>query len=434
MSHPTDRLSRRAFVGSSLAATGGLLALQPRLFAGAAEKAELPPVKLAVMGVNGRGKFLTTLFQGFPNVEIAYLCDPDETVLPAAVKLVTDKGNPAPKVVSDFRRALEDDSVTALICAAPDHWHALATIWACQAGKDVYVEKPCCHNPYEGRKMIEAARKYGRVVQVGSQRRSGTDLAEIAGVIASGELGDVNYARCWINSVRPGIGKEVVTAPPPTLDFNLWAGPGPGNDYKKNLVHYHWHWRWAYGTGECGNNGIHALDVARWGLGVGAPKYVTCGGGVRFFEDDQETPDTQLATFDYDNCTISWEHRTWSDRGIDGENFGVEFYGSKAMLATHGKGWTIYEGKKEVRKREGTALEQPHAENFLKCISTREKPNADIEIAHQSTLLCHLANIAWRTRSALEFDAANETIVGNPAAQALMRREYRKEFEVPSSV
>lgn len=432
-----SRLTRRDFgatAAASLSTFAAASLLAPRVFAADTPAEPLPPVKLAVMGLNGRGKYLASLFLGFPQVEVAWLCDPDESVIPAAIKAVTDKGKPAPKVDKDFRKALEDESVTALVCAAPDHWHALATVWGCQAGKDVYVEKPACHSPWEGRKMVEAARKYGRVVQVGSQRRSGAELRDIRKVIDSGEIGKVHYVRTWITSTRPNIGKVAPSAAPPHLDFSLWAGPGSAKEYKSNLVHYHWHWRWDYGTGECGNNGIHALDVARMGLDLGAPLSVACGGGKHFFDDDQETPDTQLATFEYPGLTVSWEHRTWSGRGIDGEGFGVEFYGTKGTLLTTGAGWTIFDGKKEVRKEPGTDAMKPHAQNFLDCIRTREQPNADVEIGHKSALLCHLANIAWRTKSVLDFDPATETIRNNPAAQALLRREYRTGFEIPSSV
>jgi predicted dehydrogenase len=437
MSH----LNRREFLNtaSSLTAAGITASLAAGVYAAEDVKKEGPPIKLAIMGVNNRGKQLLPGFVEIPEVEIAYICDPDSETIPAAVKIVQDGGKPTPRIEKDFRVALDDPSVTALVCAAPDHWHALATILACQAGKDVYVEKPCCHNPIEGQRMVAAARRYNRVVQVGTQRRSGIDNAAMVKEVQSGRLGKVNFVRCWITSARPNIGHVEPTPPPENLDFNLWAGPGPGKDYRKNLVHYHWHWRWDYGTGECGNNGIHALDLARWGLGFEFPEMVTCGGGKYFFDDDQETPDTQLAVFDVQGAnskaSVQWEHRTWSQRGIDGESFGVEFYGSEGTLITNGRGWTIYEGagknEKVAAKHEASELERAHKRNFLDCIASREKPNADIEIGHRSTLLCHLANIAWRTRSVVKFDKEREAIADNEAASRLMGRTYRKGFELP---
>lgn len=433
-------LSRREFLDTSskLAGTGLALGLAAAVRAGGGDetKRERPPVKVAIMGVNSRGKQLLPGFLGFPEVEIAYICDPDSDTIPSAVKIVEAAGKPAPKTVGDFRVALDDPSVTALVCSAPDHWHALATILACQAGKDVYVEKPCCHNPIEGQRMVAAARHYKRVVQVGTQRRSGADMAALAKKVQGGDLGKIHFVRCWITSQRPNIGHAEPSAAPANLDFNLWCGPAPDNGYRKNLVHYHWHWRWDYGTGECGNNGIHALDVARWGLGIDYVDAVTCGGGKYFFDDDQETPDTQLATFDLPGAAIQWEHRTWSPRGIDGDGFGVEFYGSNATLVTTGSGWTVYEGtgknEKVAERHEPAEQGRSHIGNFLDCIASREKPNADVEIGHRSTLLCHLANIAWRTRSVLQFDGRREAIVGNEAAAQLMGRSYRAGFELPT--
>lgn len=428
-------LNRREFLGTS-AALASSLAVGMHAFGADDAPADRPPVGLALMGLNSRGKQLLPEFLSFPEVEIAYICDPDDDTVAPILKILEEKGKPTPKVVRDFRVALDDPSVGALVCAAPDHWHALATILGCQAGKDVYVEKPCCHNPIEGQRMIQAARRFNRVVQVGTQRRSGTDMAAIAEQVQGGKLGKVKFVRGWITSARPNIGRVEVTAPPANLDFDLWAGPAPSDGYKTNLVHYHWHWRWDYGTGECGNNGIHALDVARWGLGVDYPEVITCGGGRYFFDDDQETPDTQIATFDFPEACIQWEHRTWSPRGLDGDSFGVEFYGSDATLITNGRGWRVVTGsgdKEEVVDKHDAAEQmKSHVRNFLDCIVSRARPNADIEISHRSTLLCHLANIAYRTRSVLRFDGTKEAILDNPAATALMGRTYRKPFELPT--
>jgi predicted dehydrogenase len=432
MSDLTRRNFLSAAAGSALAPAG----LGAALFAApVALPQQGPPARLAVMGLNGRGRQLISAFLQQPGVEIAYLCDPDQETVPAALKAVEAAGvqSTPPAVESDFRKALDDPGVTALVCAAPDHWHALATVLACHAGKDVYVEKPCCHNPGEGRKMVEAARRFDRVVQVGTQRRSAEDMRALCEAVQGGKIGRVPFIRAWITSTRPQIGRQQVAPPPKNLDFELWCGPAPNNGYKKNLVHYHWHWRWDYGTGECGNNGIHALDVARWAAGVAAPQLVTCGGGKYFFDDDQETPDTQLATFDYPGLCIQWEHRTWSSRGIDGESYGVAFYGTEGTLVTHGTGYTIYGPKNEVlEKRAGADAQAAHSRNFLECLRTRGRPNADIEVSHQSTLLCHLANIAWRTRSVLAFDPQREQILGNAQAQALMSRPCRKGFEFPA--
>lgn len=435
-----SEMNRREFLGSTAGFAGvgllaGLAASVHVSHAGAAQPAKKERIRLAVMGVNSRGKQLLNGFTTFPDVEIAYICDPDSNVIAPAVKVVEGRGKKTPKIVKDFRVALEDPEVDALVCAAPDHWHALAGIWACQAGKDAYVEKPCSYNPTEGRRLVDIAHKHKRIVQMGNQRRSSPDLAEAIKIVQSGRLGKVAFTRCWITSTRPNIGHAEVTKAPDNLDFDLWCGPAPNNGYKKNLVHYDWHWRWDYGTGECGNNGIHALDIARWGLGFEYPDRICSGGGKYTFDDDQETPDTQLVTFDYPTGSVQWEHRTWSPRGIEGEAFGIIFYGTDATLVVRGKNWSLYEGKKgtETEKRDIAAFENLHQRNFLDCISTREKPNSEIELGHHSTLLCQLGNIAWRTRSTLKFDGKTETIVGNEEATALMSRpSYRKGFELPS--
>ena len=436
-----SELNRREFLGTT-AAAAAMFGAAAHVGAAGEQKRDTP-IRLAVMGVHGRGKDLISQFITLPNVEIAYVCDPDDVVIPPAVKVIADRKGAEPKVQKDFRVALDDPQVDALVCAAPDHWHALATVLACQAGKDVYVEKPVSHNVVEGRRMVEAARKHGRVVQAGTQRRSGCDYRDAVEFIRGGGLGGVHFVRCWIASVRPNIGHESGAEPPPNLDFNLWAGPAPADTYKKNLVHYHWHWRWAYGTGECGNNGAHALDVARWGLGVESPSSVCCGGGKYSFDDDQETPDTQLATFDFGDAAIHWEHRTWSPSGIDDETFGVTFYGTEGTLACHAAGWSLYNGNKLIKTREpDKGRDLAHLQNFLDCIVSRETPNADIEIGHKSAVLCHLANIAWRTRSVVSFDGATESILdlkgetpsGDVEPRSLLGREYRKGFELPQVV
>jgi predicted dehydrogenase len=426
-----------AAAGKSTTGAGGASA-SPRVVRSAepaAHVTERAPLRVAVMGVNGRGRQLLPSFLEFPEVEITHICDPDSSVIPPAIKLVTEQGRKPPTAVRDFRKALDDPKLDVLVCSAPDHWHALATILACQAGKDVYVEKPVSHNVVEGRRMVEAARKYNRVVQAGTQRRSSEELALAVERVRGGRLGKVHLARTWITSVRPNIGHDPVAAPPASLDFDLWAGPAVDPHYKKNLVPYHWHWRWLYGTGECGNNGVHFLDIARWGLGVDAPQFISCGGRKYYFDDDQETPDTQLATFDFADAAIEWEHRTWSKRGVEGSDYGIVFYGTEATLVAVDNGWKIYHDRKLVEEHPATGHAEwirRHIRNFLDCRLTRERPAADIEIGHRSTTLCHLANIAWRTRATLRFDGATETIADNPAASALLGREYRNGYKLPA--
>ncbi len=422
-------LDRRLFLGASASA---LSALTARGAAGRpGEK-----IVLAVLGVNGRGAGLLRGFSSFPDVEIAYVCDPDENVIPRALKSIHPQHRRVPRVVKDLRTVLADRDVHAVVIATPDHWHALATVWACQASKDVYVEKPVSHNLIEGRRMVQAARKHKRVVQVGTQRRSAPHVARAVELVRSGKLGKVPFARAWIAGNRKTIGRKADAPVPAKVDYDLWQGPAPTRAFNPNRFHYNWHWHWDYGTGELGNNGIHGLDVARWALGLDAPLRITSGGGKFFYDDDQQTPDTQVATFDFANASLVWEHRIWSRTGIAGEGFGIILYGEKGTLVFDRKGWHIEDGVGEVAKATDKAgeMEKAHLRNFLDRVRDRKLPAADVEEGHKSTRLCHLGNIAFRLGRALRFDAATETIVGDAEANRLLGRTYRRPFVLPEKV
>jgi predicted dehydrogenase len=415
-------VNRRRFLTSSAATVAGLSALTA---AGAADRPN-EKVRLAIMGVHGRGRGLLKGFAAFPDVEIAYVCDPDANVVPAALKELGQRQKKSPRVEADVRKVLEDKDVTALVVAAPDHWHALATIWACQAGKDVYVEKPISHNLREGRAMVEAARKNNRVVQVGTQRRSAAHFHSAAELVRSGKLGKVPLARTWIAGHRPSIGHKPDGPVPQGVDYDLWLGPAPQRPFNPNRFHYNWHWNWDYGTGELGNNGIHALDAARWLLDLDAPVRITSGGGKYFYDDDQQTPDTQVAAFDFPHACLTWEHRIWSRTGSEGEPFGVALYGERGTLLFDRKGWHVIDGL-EASDR-SSEFERPHLRNFLDCVKDRKRPSADIEEGHKSTRLCHLGNIAYRLGRVLRFDAKTETVRGDSEANQLLGRTYRKPF------
>jgi predicted dehydrogenase len=421
-------LTRRHFLTASAATATTLSALTA---AGAADKPN-DRVVLAVMGVRGRGLDHLRGFAAFKDVEIAYVCDPDQNVVARALKEVAARQKKVPRVEKDVRKVLQDRTVTALTIAAPDHWHALATVWACQHGKDVYVEKPISHNLREGRKMVEAARKYKCVVQVGTQRRSGAHFASAADFVRQGKLGKVPFARTWIAGHRPSIGHKKDGPAPKGVDYDLWLGPAPRRPFNPNRFHYNWHWHWDYGTGELGNNGIHALDVARWVLNLDAPLRVSCGGGKNFYDDDQQTPDTQVAVFDFERTCLIWEHRIWSKTGLEGEGWGVALYGEKGTLLFDHKGWHVFDGVTASAK--AAEIERPHLRNFLDCVKSRKRPNADIEEGHKSTRLCHLGNIAYRLGRTLRFDARTETLAGDAAANRLLGRKYRKPFVLPDKV
>ncbi|HEY1381350.1 MAG TPA: Gfo/Idh/MocA family oxidoreductase, partial [Gemmataceae bacterium] len=403
-------------------------ALLARTVAGAAAKPS-ERVRVAVMGVHGRGRDLARGFARCPDAEVVTLIDPDENVVPRAVKELSGLQKAEPKVEKDVRKVLEDPTITALVVAAPDHWHALATVWGCQAGKHVYCEKPASHNIVEGRRMVRAARRHNRVVQIGTQRRSIPHFQSAAEFIRSGKLGKVPLAKAWIGGARPSIGHKTDGPTPAGVDYDLWTGPAPLRPFNPNRFHYEWHWNWAYGTGEIGNNGIHGLDVLRWVLNLDAPTRVTSGGGKNFYDDDRQTPDTQVATFDFPGTTLVWEHRIWAPKPTEGESFGIAFHGEKGTLSFNKKGWHVTDGP--AASDEGKETESPHLQNFLDCVRSGGRPNADVEEGHKSTRLCHLGNIAFRTGRVVNFDAATETIKDNAEANKLLGRTYRAPFAVP---
>jgi predicted dehydrogenase len=433
---------RRRFLKTSIASVAGLSALS---YARAADTPS-DKVVLALVGigstvpgsVGGRGRQLLRPFSSFKDVDIAYLCDIDENFFPFGQKLLTAAERREARVEKDLRRVLEDKNVDGVVVALPDHWHALATIWACQAGKHVYVEKPASHNLTEGRRMVEAARKYHRVVQLGTQSRSSASLARAADFVRSGKLGKTPHARAWIGGSRPNIGHQKDSEVPPGVDYDLWLGPAPLRAFNANRFHYRWHWMWDYGTGELGNNGIHALDRLRWLLDLDAPTRIVAAGGKFFYDDDQETPDTLTVTYEFPACSVTWEHRVWSP----GTGDGAMVYGEHGILVLDREGWHVEKGAEAADKGDGEerGVERSvHQRNFIDCIksssgTTVRLPNADIEIGHKSTRLCHLGNIAFRTGRAIRFDAQTETCIDDPEANRLLTRPYRKPFEVPEKV
>ncbi|WP_422930717.1 Gfo/Idh/MocA family protein [Singulisphaera sp. PoT] len=419
--------SRRTFLLSA-----GALALAGRATRGAEEPSER--VGVAIIGLRSRGTDLAREFAKNKGADVLALCDIDDAMFAKPLKEVESIAGKKPRVEKDFRRLLDDKSINAIVVAAPDHWHGLLTVLGCQAGKDVYCEKPVSHNVVEGRRMVEAARKYQRVVQAGTQRRSMPHIAEAVSLVKGGTLGKVGMARAWIHQVRPSIGHGKPEAVPQGVDYAMWQGPAPERPFHANRFHYNWHWFWNWGTGELGNNGIHGLDVARWGLGVDAPVAVTSGGGKYIFDDDQEVPDTQAVTWEFPQACLTWEHRMWSKHGNEGSGFGIAFDGEKGTLIIDDAGYRIEQGKEVTTRKPASGSQADHVANFLECIKSRANPNAEIEIGHLSTRLCHLGNIAHRLGRKLKFDGATESFPGDAEANQLLTREYGTRFEMPSQV
>lgn len=417
-------IDRRQLLGATAGLTLGL-------GSGASAAGANGKLVVGVMGVGGRGTSLGTTFQQQSNVEVAYVCDVDRKRAEAAAARIGKVNGNTPRVETDFRRILDDKGVDILVVATCNHWHAPAAILGCAAGKHVYVEKPCSHNAREGELMVAAARKYKRRVQMGNQRRSWPKIQEAIEVVRGGELGRVYYAQSWYHNSRPTIGRDKSGPAPEGLDYELWQGPAPRRAFKDNYLHYNWHWFWHWGNGELGNNGIHYIDVCRWGLGVEYPVHVTSSGGRYRFQDDQETPDTNVVAFDFEGGkTITWEGLSCNRMPGAGAPDMV-FHGENGSLAINGGGYTVYDPKgKEVRKVTGPAGDAVHIANFLAAVREEGKLNSEIEEGHKSTLLCHLGNIAYRTSRALKTDPKTGRILGDKQAmEEYWGREYAKGWE-----
>jgi predicted dehydrogenase len=421
--------SRRAFLKNTALTTAALAATHATSKARAADSPS-EAVVMGIIGVNGRGSALADSFASIGGSRVAYVCDVDSRAVDKVVSAVAGRQSHVPKGVTDMRKIFDDPSVDAVAIATPDHWHAPATILACAAGKHVYVEKPASHNPHEGEMMVAAARKNNRVVQLGTQRRSMPKIVEAIQRVHEGEIGRVLFSRGWYNADRRSIGHGKPAPVPAWLDYTLWQGPAPDHPYQDNLIHYNWHWFWHWGTGELGNNGIHSLDLCRWGLKVDYPTRVTAGGGKYFFDDDQQTPDTHVVTWDFGDKAITWEGRNWHKQGFEDSQFGSAFYGDKGSIFIAGDAFKMYDPDgKVLAEDKGFGGHDPHVKNFLASIASANRPNADIEEGHKGTLLCQLGNIAYRTGHTLDCDPANGHVQNDPAADALWSREYRPGWE-----
>ncbi len=383
-------------------------------------------IRVGVMGL-GRGRDHVNAFLQVPGVEVAWVCDVDERRLAPAVKAVSDKTGREPRTARDFRRMLEDPGVDAVSIATPNFWHAPATVLACAAGKHVYVEKPGSHNAQEAEWMVAAARKHRRRVQMGNQRRSLPEVQEAIQRLREGEIGPVRSARCWYSAARPSMGRGKPTPVPAWLDYPLWQGPLPERPFVDNLIHYNWHWRWFWGGGELANNGIHTLDLARWGLGVGHPVRVAAVGGRYAFDDDQETPDTLVATYDFGHCAAVWDGSSCSPR--NGEKLPlVTFYGDRGTLSIDSRsGYRVQDPEgRETRVVPGRFSDVPHFSNFVAAIREEAPLNSEIAEGQVSTQLCHLGNIAWRRHAELQVDPRTGRIIdADRSMRRLWGREYR---------
>ncbi|QOY89204.1 Gfo/Idh/MocA family protein [Paludibaculum fermentans] len=396
-------------------------------------------LRIAVIGTNGRGKDHIQGIMQQPDAEVVTLCDVDLKVGNARAEAFEKKYGKKPQVVQDMRRVFDDKNIDAVTIATPNHWHSLAAIWACQAGKDVYVEKPGSHNIYEGRKLVEAAHKYKRIVQHGVQLRSSTAVREAVEHLQKGVIGNVYMSRGLVFRWRPSIGKQGVVPVPEGLDYDMWTGPAEKEPFSRRIVHYNWHWTWNYGNGDVGNQGIHETDLCMWGLGVkGFPSKITAMGGKFLFDDDKITPEVLTTLYHYpgEKKLIQFEVRPWCTNSEDGASVGNIFYGSEGYMVI--KGYDTYEtylGQKKEKGPSGKAGGDHYA-NWIKAIRSRktEDQHGPVETAHLASGLAHLGNISYRLGRVLNFDPAKEKFVNDKEADTHLTRNYRKGFEVPAKV
>lgn len=416
-------LPRRDFV-----LAGAALSAIPHLHTSAAPTpaGQNSSIRIGVMGLS-RGQSLALDLAKQPDVEISHLCDVDSRRASSSAQQFRDKTGKSPQVVNDFRTILDDPTVDALVCAAPNHWHGPATIMACKAGKHVYVEKPCSHNPREGEWMVAAAKQFNRCVQMGTQRRSATGTRLAMERLHSGAIGNIRLARCYYNSLRGSIGEGAEAEPPPELDYDLWQGPAPRVPYRTNVVPYNWHWFWHWGGGELANNGVHGLDLCRWGLQVDFPNRVVSSGGRYWFDDDQETPDVHSVCFEFaDEQQITWDALSCNKHRA---NYFCAFYGDAGALELDEDGkFRLYDRDDRLVEEAGdpSGGQAEHLQNFIDAIRANDSSllNQPISEGHRSTLLCHLGNIAHRTGETVNCDSANGLPQNNADQLALWSRDY----------
>ena len=403
-------------------------------------------INISVMGVNSRGNALAQNFAIQNNCDVIHVCDVDTRAITKCLVSLKDKQSFTAESFVDFRKSLENKDLDIMVIAAPDHWHAPASLLSMQAGKHVYVEKPCSHNPNEGEILIEAAERYGKVIQMGNQRRSWPNVIEGINALKNGAIGNVYFGKGWYANNRESIGIGKNTTVPDWLNWDLWQGPAPRKNYKDNLIHYNWHWHWHWGTGEALNNGTHMIDLLRWGMGVDYPTKVSSNGGRFRYNDDWETPDTQIINIDFaENLSMTWEGRSCNGKHSEGSSVGVMFYGEKgSILMNGGNDYTIFDLKNKIVKSVKSSmnidpmntvnpaqnLDVLHIRNMFNAIKNGEELNADIVSGHKSTLMMQLGNIAQRTGRSLNINPKNGHIIKDREANKLWKRSYEKGWEM----
>ncbi|MEN8116813.1 MAG: Gfo/Idh/MocA family oxidoreductase [Bacteroidota bacterium] len=445
----SNKQSRRNFIRNSAAATAAISipSIIPAHAFGANDR-----IVASVLGLNGRGKSHVKSLMNQDNVEIKTLCDPDMNILKKRQKEYKDEYGKEFGLEQDLRVVYDDKDIDVVSIASPNHWHALSVIWACQAGKDVYVEKPGSHNIWEGRKMVEAANKYDRIVQHGVQLRSSPSVREAVQLLRDGYIGRVYMARGLVFRWRADIGNKGFSPVPDGLDYDLWTGPATKRPFSRDIVHYNWHWTFEYGNGDVGNQGIHETDLCMWGLDVGLPTQITSMGGKFLWDDAKTTPEVLTSIYNYpeEDKIIQFEVRPWCTNTEEGVTVGNIFYGDKGILVVDGYNkYKTYMGRDRTPGQSGDDGEKTasgmdrgaggtdgHFANFIEAVRTHDKTilNGPVETAHLSSGLAHLGNIAYRMGKVLTFNPAAERFVNDPDADKMLTRNYRAPYIVPDKI
>jgi predicted dehydrogenase len=427
-------MNRRDFMQRSAFALSAL----PAMAQGAKTVAPSEQVRVGLIGTGGMGRGDLDCFFSFPEVQCPAICDVDDSQLAKGMELVEARRGKRPDAVKDFRRVIDRDDVDVVLVATPDHWHALPTVYACQAGKDVYTEKPLGQRIGEGRAMLDAVRDNNRIAQMGTQWRSGEHYREAIEYVHSGKLGKIRMVRCWAYlDWLGGVGNPPDCDPPAGVDYDMWLGPAPKRAFNPNRFHFNFRWYWDYAGGLMTDWGVHLLNIALWGMGLETPTRVSSVGGRHMLTDNSETPDTQTTIFDFPTYSLIFEHQIMGGIGPNGKPHGMLFSGSEATLTIDSDGWRVHP---EPKKKEGVAIERPagpdarpaHVRNFLDCVKSRKEPVENLELGHFVSSVAHLGNLAFRTKSEIQWDSEKEEAVGNKAANKLVScKDYRKPWKLP---
>jgi predicted dehydrogenase len=431
-------ISRREFVrNSTLAASAAALAGPFIRSLRAGEPGPNDKVRLGLIGAGAMGCGDLDCFFGNPEVDCAVICDVDDAQIAKGLEVCAKRGRKKPDTVKDFRRVLDRKDVDVVLIATPDHWHALPTVMACQAGKDVYVEKPLAKTIDEGRAMLIAAQKHNRVVQMGSQWRSCQHIIEAAEFVKSGKLGKVSMVRAWAwLDWQPAIGRPADCDPPPGVDYDLWLGPATKRPFNPNRFHFNFRWFWDYAGGLMTDWGVHLINMALMGTNPEPPRTVCSSGGTFVQQDMRETPDSQIAVYEFPGYILEWEHKSGMGAGLNGRSWGVSWSGTEGTILLNDAGWELVIEKRkaslEPQKAKSSGDARPaHVRNFLDCVKSRQQPVLNLELGHHVSTVAHLGNIAFRTGKKITWDAAREKIVGDHAADKLVGVKYRRPWHLP---